>query len=62
MLKSGSYTEKELMDEISIFHHYRAEKNGPLLDSRGLYNRRIDEAELFLYGDYTRRTDREIEG
>lgn len=54
MLKSGSYTEKELMDEISIFHHYRAEKNGPLLDSRGLYNRRIDEAELFLYGDYTR--------
>ncbi len=60
LIVSGNYTDDELKKAFGAFHHYT--ENGVLKDSKGLYNRRIDEAEVFLYGEYTRKYDREIQG
>ncbi|WP_159081753.1 glycoside hydrolase family protein [Paenibacillus sp. CAA11] len=52
LIVSGKYTDQELKEAFGRFCKADGKR------SRGLYNRRIDEAEVFLYGEYTRRTDR----
>lgn len=51
MLSSGigNYSDSEIASSIGVFCHIGTEVNASLL------NRRIREAQLFLYGDYTGR-------
>ncbi len=60
LILSGNYTEQEIKDAFGLFCKYRDRETQEYVRSRGVYNRRIDEAELFLYGDYERRTDRAL--
>jgi GH24 family phage-related lysozyme (muramidase)/LysM repeat protein len=62
LIVSGNYTDAQIKSAFGAYHHYTDAKTGEKKDSKGLYNRRIDEAEMFLYGDYERRTDRPVQG
>lgn len=50
----GSYSDSEIASSIGVFCHVGSQINAALL------NRRIREAQLFLYGDYTGRSCPEI--
>lgn len=58
ILISGKYTNEELTKTFGLYH--KVTEKGVSKPSRGLYNRRIDEAEVFLYGDYKRDTTRPL--
>lgn len=58
LLISGKYTNEELMKAFGMYH--KVTEDGVKKASRGLYNRRIDEAEVFLYAEYKRDTSRPL--
>lgn len=59
LLVSGKYSNEQIIEAFGMFRKY-TDETGRKLSSQGLYNRRIDEAEVFLNGDYKRDANKPL--
>jgi GH24 family phage-related lysozyme (muramidase) len=52
LLINGDYTNKQIIEAFTEFTKYRETRDGKLLISNGLWKRRMNEALLFISGEY----------